>query len=58
MISGTEMAKMNPRSAARVVLRAEEMGGDVANAREVLISAVGETEADRLIAAERRLITE
>lgn len=53
MISGTELARQFPTTAARVVVIAEREGGDVQNALDVLISAVGVEQAERLVAAAR-----
>ncbi|WP_143549013.1 hypothetical protein [Rhodococcus sp. ACS1] len=54
MISGTEIAMRHPNTAARVVIRAAELGGDVQNAWDVLVSAVGTFAARELVVAEAK----
>ena len=44
-ISGTELAQMNPQRAANVIITAHTGGGDVRNAWEVLVSAIGRAKA-------------
>lgn len=47
--NGVPFARENPETAARVILRALEGGGDVRNAFEVLAAGVGSLEALRLV---------
>jgi hypothetical protein len=52
-MTDSDLVRRFPAIGARVVVRSAELGGDVANAWSVLIAAVGEAEARRLVAAAR-----
>ena len=51
-ISGTEMARKWPNTAARVVLKLHKSGSSVYNAVDVLVGAVGGREALRYLTEE------
>lgn len=51
-ISGTEMARRWPNSAARVVLTLHKSGSSIRNAWDVLVGALGGSEALRYLTEE------
>jgi hypothetical protein len=51
-VDHAEIAARNPEAAARVVIRAHELGGDVANAWEVFADGVGAVNAAAYLRAE------